>query len=143
MRRWDAERLAVGVTPVTAAKAYRLLKSIMATAVDDGLIRRNPYRIKAAGIEKSAERPVLTVAQVYALADAVGTRYRALVLLACFCGLRWGEMAALRRSDIDINAGTVLGSPPAHRGTGPATALRPTQVRRRPPRRRDPAHHPA
>ena len=107
VRRWHAERLAVGVTPVTAAKAYRLLKSIMATAVDDGLIRRNPCRIKAAGIEKSPERPVLTVAQVYALADAVGTRYRALVLLACFCGLRWGELAALRRSDIDINSGTV------------------------------------
>lgn len=107
VRRWHAELLAAGVTPVTAAKAYRLLKSIMATAVDDGLIRRNPCRIKAAGIEKSPERPVLTVAEVYALADAVGTRYRALVLLACFCGLRWGELAALRRSDIDTDTGTV------------------------------------
>ena len=29
--------------------------------------------------------------QVYALADAIGQRYRALVLLACFCGLRWGR----------------------------------------------------
>jgi hypothetical protein len=37
-----------GVTPVTAAKAHRLLRSILATAVDDGLIRRNPYRIKGA-----------------------------------------------------------------------------------------------
>lgn len=42
VRRWHAELPAAGVTPVTAAKAYRLLKSIMATAVDDGLIRRNP-----------------------------------------------------------------------------------------------------
>ncbi len=107
MRRWRAELLAAGVTPVTAAKAYRLLKSIMATAVDDGLIRRNPCRIKAAGTERSPERPVLTVAEVYALADAVGPRYRALVLLACFCGLRWGELAALRRCDIDTEAGTV------------------------------------
>ena len=49
MRRWHAELLADGVTPVTAAKAYRLLKSIMATAVDDGLIRRNPCRIKGGG----------------------------------------------------------------------------------------------
>ncbi|MGO9276805.1 MAG: tyrosine-type recombinase/integrase [Streptosporangiaceae bacterium] len=62
-----------------------------------------------------------TVAQVCALADATGPRYRALVLLACFCGLRWGELAALRRCDIDIEAGTVrvarqltevLGQPP-------------------------------
>jgi hypothetical protein len=63
----------------------------MAAAVDDGLIRRNPCRIKAAGIEKSPERPVLTLTEVYALAEAVGPRYRALVLLACFCGLRWAS----------------------------------------------------
>jgi Phage integrase SAM-like domain len=36
-----------GLSPVTAAKAYRLLRAIMNTAVDDGLIRRNPCRIKA------------------------------------------------------------------------------------------------
>jgi integrase len=89
VRRWRADMLSAGVTPVTAAKAYRLLKSILATAVDDGLIRRNPCRIKGASVEKSPERPVLTVGQVYALADAIGPRYRALVLLACFCGLRW------------------------------------------------------
>jgi Phage integrase, N-terminal SAM-like domain len=40
VRRWRAAMLSAGVTPVTAAKAYRLLKSILATAVDDGLIRR-------------------------------------------------------------------------------------------------------
>jgi integrase len=50
---------------------------------------------------------VLTVAEVYALADAVGPRYRALVLLACFCGLRWGELAALRRCHIDTAAAIV------------------------------------
>jgi len=88
----SANMLSAGVTPVTAAKAYRLLKSILATAVDDGLIRRNPCRIKGASVEKSPERPVLTIGQVYALADAIGPRYRALILLACFCGLRWGEL---------------------------------------------------
>jgi len=84
-----------------------LLKAIFNTAVDDGLIRRNPCRIKGAGQEKSAERPVLTVPQVYALAAATDERYRALVLLAAFSSLRWGELAALRRSDIDIQARTV------------------------------------
>jgi integrase len=107
VRRWRADMLAAGVTPVTAAKAYRLLKSILATAVDDGLIRRNPCRIKGASAEKSPERPVLTIGQVYALADAIGPRYRALVLLACFCGLRWGELAGLQRSDIDCDHTTV------------------------------------
>ena len=49
------------MSAVTVAKAYRLLKAILNTAVDDGLIRRNPCRIKGAGQEKSPERPVLTV----------------------------------------------------------------------------------
>ncbi len=71
------------------------------------MIRRNPCHIKAAGEEKSAERPVLAVPQVYALAAATDERYRALVLLAAFSSLRWGELAALRRSDIDIQGGTV------------------------------------
>jgi hypothetical protein len=33
VRRWRAGMLSAGVTPVTAAKAHRLLKAIMATAV--------------------------------------------------------------------------------------------------------------
>ena len=107
VRRWRKDLLDAGVSAVTVAKAYRLLKAILNTAVDDGLIRRNPCRIKGAGQEKSQERPVLTVLQVYALADATDKRYRALVLLAAFTSLRWGELAALRRSDIDIQARTV------------------------------------
>ncbi len=34
-------------------------------------------------------------------------RFYALVLLATFASLRWGEAVALRRSDLDLNAGTV------------------------------------
>jgi integrase len=34
-------------------------------------------------------------------------RYRALVLLATFASLRWGEATALRRCDIDLSAGAV------------------------------------
>jgi integrase len=88
------------VSEVTAAKAYRLLRAIFNTALDDGLIRRNPCRIKGAGEEDSAERSVLTVAQVYVLAAAVGLRYRALSLLAAFTSHRWAEVVALTPTDI-------------------------------------------
>lgn len=63
--------------------------------------------VKGADREDSPERPVLTVAQVYALADTVGPRYRALVLLATFASLRWAELAALRKEDIDLKTCTV------------------------------------
>jgi integrase len=39
--------------------------------------------------------------------DAVGLRYRALILLAAFISLRWAELTALRPSDIDLDARTV------------------------------------
>jgi integrase len=107
VRRWRKELLSTGASDVTVAKAYRLLKAVLNTAVDDGLIRRNPCRIKGAGQEKSPERPTLTIPQVYALADAIDERYRALVLLAMLSSLRWGELGALRRCDIDLAARTV------------------------------------
>jgi integrase len=105
--RWRMQLLDGGVSEVTTAKAYRLLKAVLNTALDDGVIRRNPCRVKGAGQEKSAERPTLTIPQVFALADAVDERYRALILLAMFTSLRWGELAALRRCDIDLEARTV------------------------------------
>ena len=107
VRRWRRSLVSAQVSEVTAAKAYRLLKAILNTAVDDGLIRRNPCRIKGAGQESSPERPVLTIAQVYELADSVDRRYRALILLAAFGSFRWGEVSALRRGDIDLVSGAV------------------------------------
>ena len=107
VRRWRKKLLDSGVSPITTAKAYRLLRAVMNTALDDELIKRNPCRIKGADKEESPERPVLTVVQVYALADAVGPAYRALILLATFASLRWGELAALTPADIDLNACTV------------------------------------
>ncbi len=107
VRRWRKTLLDSGVSAVTAAKAYRLLRAILNTAVDDGLIRHNPCRVKGADKETSPERPVLTVAQVFALADAIGLRYSVLVLLATFASLRWAELAALRPEDIDLDTCTV------------------------------------
>lgn len=74
VRRWRKARLDAGVASLTVAKAYRLLKAILNTAVDDGLIRRNPCRIKGASQETSPERPALNFEQVYALANAIGPR---------------------------------------------------------------------
>ena len=44
---------------------------------------------------------------VLELADTIGPRYRALVLLAGFTGLRTGESLGLRRADVDLLHGEV------------------------------------
>jgi integrase len=43
------------------------------------------------------------VPEVYRLADAIAPRYRALVLLATFGNMRWGELAGLRRRYLDLD----------------------------------------
>ncbi|MFI6466732.1 tyrosine-type recombinase/integrase [Streptomyces sp. NPDC050538] len=104
IREWRAERLRTTKAKTTTAKAYRLLKSIMETAVDDDLIKRNPCRIKGAGKEKAAERRIATVAQVDALADQLGPRWRLMVYLGAYGPLRPEELAGLRRRDVDVDA---------------------------------------
>ncbi|MHB1988133.1 MAG: site-specific integrase [Acidimicrobiales bacterium] len=92
----------------TAAKSYRLLRTILRTAVEDEILLRNPCAVRGAGIERPAERPVASVAEVAALADAIAPPLRLAVLLAAWCGLRRGELLGLERRDIDLEAGTVM-----------------------------------
>jgi len=133
VRDWRATLLREGVSASATAKAYRLLRAILMTAADDRIIPRNPCRIRGAGDETPEDRPVLTVAQVFDMADRMSARrFRALVLLATFASLRWGEAIALTRNDIDLAARKVsvrrqyveltgqlvLGPPKSQAGTG-------------------------
>src|ERR671917_660328 len=85
-----------------SAKAYRLLRAVLMTAVtEDKMISANPCQIRGAGVENAQERPVLSVTEVFDLADRMKhPRYRALILLSVFGTLRWGEVSALRRLDL-------------------------------------------
>jgi integrase len=102
VRAWHAELACGG--PARAAKAYRVQRAILNTAVADELIVRNPCRVRGGGQEHSTERPIATIAQVDALATAIEEPLKALVLLAAWCGLRRGELLGLRRQDIDLDA---------------------------------------
>ncbi len=103
VRTWRSTMLATGSPgPSTVAKCYRLLRAILNTAVEDELIARNPCVIKGAGVERAPERPVVTIAQVYELADAIEPKFRAMVLVAAFAGLRLGELQALTRERVNL-----------------------------------------
>ena len=103
VRAWYSDLLRAGKPgPPTVAKCYRLLHATLATAVEDELIVKNPCVLRGASTDRPGERPVATVEQVYLLADAMGPRFRSMVLLATFCGLRLGELRALRRNRVDL-----------------------------------------
>ena len=107
VRDWNSSIRSGTISDTTAAKAYRLLRQILQAAADDRLIRDNPCRLKGAATEHSRERQIPTLDEVAHLADAIEPRYRSMVLLAAFAGLRKGECLGLARRHLDLD-----GEPP-------------------------------
>lgn len=92
--------------PTALAQSYRLLHGVLEAAVADEVIPANPCKLRNAGTPRTA-RPsrALTAVEARALADHLAQdsrtqRYRALVLVLAFGGLRFGEATALRRCDV-------------------------------------------
>jgi integrase len=118
--------------PTLRAHAYALLRTILHTADGDGLIPSNPCRIRSAGSSRRVHkvRP-LSLDELTQLVDAMPERQRAMTLLAAWCALRFGELAELRRKDVDLRAGiirirrgvvrvegrTIVGTPKTDAGT--------------------------
>jgi integrase len=107
VRDWHA-KLRTRTGPTQRARAYSLLRTILNTAVADDVIPANPCRIRGAGTVKAARdiRPA-SLPELEALAAAMPPRYRLMVLLAAWCAMRFGELAELRRGDIDAKNGAV------------------------------------
>jgi len=93
-------------TAATNAAAYRLLRSLLASAEEEELIDRAPPKIRGAGSARvrRVAKPA-TFAEIEAIAGAMPARLRLFVVLAAYVGLREGELLELRRSDVDGVAG--------------------------------------
>jgi integrase len=72
------------------------------------VIAANPCRVRGGGQVKRAKtiRPA-SLPEVEALIAALPGRYRLMALLAAWCALRFGELAELRRGDVDVRNGVV------------------------------------
>lgn len=93
--------------------AYAILNTICNTAVRDGLLDRNPCDVRGAMNPKPKKRvKIPTTIELHAIADKLGAepryeRFKALVLLAGWCGMRFGEVSELRLKDFDGDCTTV------------------------------------
>ena len=95
-------------TPTSRSHAYGLLRTILGDAVQRRLIDYNPCHIRGAGNTKRAKKiEPASVAEIEALTKAMPERYQLMILLAAWCGLRFGELTELRRKDIDLTHGVV------------------------------------
>ena len=86
-----------GLEAATVRPVYFLLRSIMATAVADGLIARTPcIGVDLPSEEQGKEMLFLTPAELARLAESIDPRFRALVLTAGYSDFRAGELSALK-----------------------------------------------
>jgi integrase len=106
VRAWHATTLVD--RPTYRSHAYGLLHAVLATAVADGYLAANPAQIRGAGGATSKKRAViLDVAEVGQLADVIDERFKALILISAWCGLRWGEVTELQRKDFSADCALI------------------------------------
>lgn len=81
---------------------YFLLRQLMREAVEDGYIVRSPVIGVKLPKATSKEIQPRTAEEVRKVSNAVPARYRALILVLAYAGLRWGEAVALRRRSFNF-----------------------------------------
>ena len=102
------EVAAVG-RPTTQAHAYSLLRTILSSAVDRGLITTaNPAKIRGGGSTERAKKiKPASLAELETIVGELPERYQLMALLASWCALRFGELAELRQGDVDVVSGVL------------------------------------
>jgi integrase len=100
VQAWVSD-LAAQRGPSIVRTAYSVLCRILDDAVRDRMLAANPARGAKLPRKAPPRHVYLTAQQLQHLADESG-HHHALVLLLGIGGLRWGEAAALRVSDVDF-----------------------------------------
>lgn len=99
--KWVSQLVAGGLAPSTVRQAHRVLALVLALAVRDGRLPRNPADGVRLPRASKAEKRFLTHGQVAQLAGAAGD-YALVIQVLAYCGLRYGELAALRVGRVDL-----------------------------------------
>lgn len=105
---WIRE-LGQNLSPRTVRELFRLLSSILSSAVEDERLVKNPCRSSVIRVPRPDERPIVpwTMDQLAALGQSLPDRYRILLTCATGLGLRQGEIFGLAVDDVDFLRRTV------------------------------------
>lgn len=90
-------------TPTLRAHCYGLLSTIMHSAVADKEAEASPCQIPGAGATRRVHKPrTASLAELETITTVMPEHLRAMVLLASWVALRFGELTELRRGDVTI-----------------------------------------
>lgn len=103
VQSWIIRLRREGYAPETIRGLYTLFASMMKVAEEEGVIARTPCRrIELPPIVREEQR-YLTADEVEILASEVDSRYQTAIFVAAYLGLRWQEVAGLKRKYIDLS----------------------------------------
>ena len=108
VKRYFARLTAAGVPAGTVQKIHTVLSAVLSEAVELGMARSNMAAHLRLPTPQQRDMLFLTAQQVRELADAMPSHYRVAVYVAAYCGLRAGELWALRRMDVDALHGRLF-----------------------------------
>jgi integrase len=97
------DKLATGgrLAAASIRKAHWVLKACLEAAVRDRRLSTNPATGVALPKASHRDQQFLSASEVDELATVMPPEFRAFVYVAAFCGLRFGELAALTRGSVD------------------------------------------
>ena len=99
---WVGSMVAEGLSPSRIRQGHQTLGAMMKLAVRRGLISSDPSTGTALPKQKVREQRFLTPSELAALAEAMPKRLQAATWTLGLAGLRFGELAALKRDDFDV-----------------------------------------
>ena len=95
-----------GLSPLTVHHMHRVLREALQQAVRWQLLARNPVdAVRPPKVERKQMQTLDAEATVVLMEAARGTNLFMLILLGVLCGLRRGEITALRWRSIDLDRG--------------------------------------
>lgn len=98
---------AAGLSVSTVKGVFRLLSAAMQSALDEGVIKKNPCRKIKIRQEKQMEQRVLSRSEQEKVRSAADVHGDLPVLLSLYTGMRLGEVCALKWTDFDWEKKTV------------------------------------
>jgi integrase len=101
IQAWVSDLVSAGLAPGTVRQSHRVLSLLVDSAVADGRLAANPAHGVKLPRPRRGEPRFLTADEVTALIEAAGEHGLSVAVLA-LCGLRFGELAALRVRDVDL-----------------------------------------
>jgi integrase len=104
---WINTQSASGAASKSIKNRHGFLAAMFQSAVDDGLIVKNPCARSRLPESERLEMTFLSPDEFTHLLAYVPVKYQPLVLFLATTGLRWGEATALRPADFDLEARTV------------------------------------